>query len=258
MPNILEFDEITPNYLRPKTCIVVPIIDLYFHFQVETQYGETFIVSLIKKFRNNIGVISGTFVITEPITGGKKVKAEIVRILTADLVKKFYEEGLWPSSFSNASQLDNTYEKSIEREKDMDHMKNVVSNRHLPHLSSRYVNEPSNCSAEATQCIDEDLGVAPNPNIRKVSRFVSMDDVSDDEDEGTESYDEDTESEDEDAESEDEDAESEDENDESEDEDAESEDEDDESEDEDAESEDEDDESEDEDTEGKDDNTSYH
>lgn len=50
--------------------------------EVADPAGDQYLVSMPTKFRRNIWVKRGNFVLVEPITEGDKVKAEIVRILT--------------------------------------------------------------------------------------------------------------------------------------------------------------------------------
>ncbi|XP_050078635.1 probable RNA-binding protein EIF1AD [Anopheles maculipalpis] len=70
--------------------------------EVETaQDGEErFLVSMPVKFRKNVWIKRGDYVLVEPIEEGNKVKAEICRILTPEHVKVFEKEGVWPRKFS--------------------------------------------------------------------------------------------------------------------------------------------------------------
>lgn len=68
--------------------------------EVEPDDGENFLVSMPTKFRRNIWIKRGDFVLVEPIEEGDKVKAEIVRILTPEHVKVFTQEGVWPKKFT--------------------------------------------------------------------------------------------------------------------------------------------------------------
>lgn len=60
-----------------------------------------FLVSMPTKFRKNVWVKRGDFVIAEPIDEGDKVKAEIVRILTAQHIKEFKKMSIWPEKFTS-------------------------------------------------------------------------------------------------------------------------------------------------------------
>ncbi|XP_053664640.1 probable RNA-binding protein EIF1AD [Anopheles marshallii] len=77
--------------------------------EVETaQVGEEdrFLVSMPVKFRKNVWIKRGDFVLVEPIEEGNKVKAEICRILTPEHVKVFEKEGVWPRKFSKKRDLE--------------------------------------------------------------------------------------------------------------------------------------------------------
>lgn len=68
--------------------------------EVEPSIGEEqFLVSMPTKFRKNVWIKRGDFVIIEPIEEGDKVKAEIVRILTPQHIKEFTKDGIWPNKF---------------------------------------------------------------------------------------------------------------------------------------------------------------
>lgn len=62
---------------------------------------ENFLVSMPMKFRKNVWIKRGDFVLVEPIDEGDKVKAEIVRILTPEHQKEYSKELVWPKKFTN-------------------------------------------------------------------------------------------------------------------------------------------------------------
>ncbi|GFG33894.1 hypothetical protein Cfor_07141 [Coptotermes formosanus] len=66
---------------------------------VEDATGSQFLVSMPTKFRRNVWIKRGDFVLVEPIVEGDKVKAEIVRILTSEHVKFFQDNNQWPEQF---------------------------------------------------------------------------------------------------------------------------------------------------------------
>lgn len=80
-----------------------------------------YLVSMPTKFRRNVWIKRGDFVLVEPIEEGDKVKAEIVRILTPEHVKVFNEEQVWPKKF--------TKKRELEEEMDED---GLVPNRNRP------------------------------------------------------------------------------------------------------------------------------
>ncbi|XP_019869493.1 probable RNA-binding protein EIF1AD [Aethina tumida] len=59
------------------------------------------------KFRKNVWVKRGDYVLVEPIEEGDKVKAEMVRILTPDHIKYFKKDNAWPAEFDVAKQTTN-------------------------------------------------------------------------------------------------------------------------------------------------------
>ena len=77
--------------------------------EVENAHGEKYLVSMPTKFRKNIWVKRGDFVVTEPIKEGNKVQGEIVYILLAKQIKYLKNEKLWPKEFdaSPPTPLDN-------------------------------------------------------------------------------------------------------------------------------------------------------
>lgn len=66
---------------------------------VEDATGSQFLVSMPTKFRHNVWIKRGDFVLVEPIAEGDKVKAEIVTILTSEHVKFFQANNQWPEQF---------------------------------------------------------------------------------------------------------------------------------------------------------------
>jgi len=61
--------------------------------------GETFLVSMPTKFRKNVWIKRGDFVLVSPIEEGDKVKAEISTILYKDQIRHIKNENLWPEGF---------------------------------------------------------------------------------------------------------------------------------------------------------------
>lgn len=78
--------------------------------EVEATDGSTFLVSMPTKFRKNVWVKRGDFVLVEPIKEGDKVKAEMVRMLTPEHVKCFKKDGVWPSAFMDKKSSENDEE----------------------------------------------------------------------------------------------------------------------------------------------------
>ncbi|CAG5992861.1 putative RNA-binding protein EIF1AD [Menidia menidia] len=64
-----------------------------------TPQGQTFLVSMPTKFRKNIWIKRGDYVIVDPIEEGEKVKAEISFILYKDHIQHLQKQQLWPEEF---------------------------------------------------------------------------------------------------------------------------------------------------------------
>lgn len=56
------------------------------------------------KFRKNIWVKRGDYILVEPIPEGDKVKAEIVKIMNKDSIKYYKENNLWPKEFEDSKK----------------------------------------------------------------------------------------------------------------------------------------------------------
>lgn len=79
---------------------------------------DRFLVSMPTKFRKNVWVKRGDFVIVEPIDEGDKVKAEIVRILTPQHIKEFTKDGIWPEKFTTKNSSDTKKEAANSQSDD--------------------------------------------------------------------------------------------------------------------------------------------
>lgn len=66
---------------------------------------ESFLTTMPTKFRRNVWVKRGDFVLIEPIEEGDKVKAEIVRVLTPEHIKEFTKANVWPKKFTKKREL---------------------------------------------------------------------------------------------------------------------------------------------------------
>lgn len=71
--------------------------------EVETAENEKFLVSMPTKFRKNVWIKRGDYVIVEPIDEGDKVRGEIVVILYKEQIKYIKEEGKWPAGFKDSN-----------------------------------------------------------------------------------------------------------------------------------------------------------
>ncbi|XP_075693495.1 putative RNA-binding protein EIF1AD isoform X2 [Rhinoderma darwinii] len=79
--------------------------------EIETAEGDRFLVSMPTKFRKNIWIKRGNFVIVDPIAEGEKVKAEIAFIIYKDHQRLLQKEGLWPLGFNEEDADNPTKEK---------------------------------------------------------------------------------------------------------------------------------------------------
>ncbi|KPJ01400.1 PREDICTED: probable RNA-binding protein EIF1AD [Papilio xuthus] len=69
--------------------------------EITTPSGEEYLVSMPTKFRKNIWVKRGDYILVEPILEGDKVKAEIVKIMNKDSIKYYKENNVWPKEFDD-------------------------------------------------------------------------------------------------------------------------------------------------------------
>ena len=63
--------------------------------EIETSEGEKYLVSMPTKFRKNVWIKRGDFVLIQPIEEGEKVKAEIFAILYTEQIKYIQSQGKW-------------------------------------------------------------------------------------------------------------------------------------------------------------------
>ena len=67
--------------------------------------GEDVLVSMPKKFRVNVYVKRGNFVILEPILEGVKVRFEVATILYQEQIQFIQDHGVWPEEFKFEEQV---------------------------------------------------------------------------------------------------------------------------------------------------------
>lgn len=84
--------------------------------EVECADGKKFLVSMPTKFRKNLWVKRGDFVVIDPIKEGNKVLAEIVYVLYHKQIKYLQSERLWPESFTGKNDNDD-HDGAKENEK---------------------------------------------------------------------------------------------------------------------------------------------
>ncbi|KAL1459385.1 hypothetical protein WDU94_011371 [Cyamophila willieti] len=71
--------------------------------QIETHAGDSYFVSMPGKFRNNIWIKPGDYVIVKPIEEGNKVKGEIDQILDKKYINFLKQQKAWP--FEDISEI---------------------------------------------------------------------------------------------------------------------------------------------------------
>lgn len=84
--------------------------------EVETAQGQRFLVSMPSKYRKNIWIKRGDFLIVDPIEEGEKVKAEISFVLCKNHVRSLQKEGHWPEAFSEVAEKQNNMNRESPRE----------------------------------------------------------------------------------------------------------------------------------------------
>lgn len=81
--------------------------------------AENFLVSMPNKFRKNVWIKRGNYVLVDMIDEGDKVKAELVRVLTDEHMKEFIKHGVWPKKFTNKREHEESDTDSNELHKNM-------------------------------------------------------------------------------------------------------------------------------------------
>lgn len=123
--------------------------------EVMTPKGEQYLVSMPTKFRRNVWVKRGDFVVVSPIKEGVKVQGEIVYILYAKQIKYLKSEKIWPEAFYEDSGKESTVQQAAKNGKNEGPARNV----HNENLDESEESESDN---------DDDLFV--NPNHRPIFR----------------------------------------------------------------------------------------
>jgi len=85
--------------------------------EVRRDSGETFLVSMPTKFRKNVWIKRGDFVVVKPIEEGDKVKAEILTILYKEQIKYIKAENQWPAGFEAAKVEEEEEEEGEQKDK---------------------------------------------------------------------------------------------------------------------------------------------
>jgi len=67
--------------------------------EVVDQHGQVFLVSMPTKFRKNVWIKRGDYILVSLISEGDKVKGEITSILYKEQIKYIRNQGAWPTGF---------------------------------------------------------------------------------------------------------------------------------------------------------------
>ncbi|KAM7354102.1 putative RNA-binding protein EIF1AD [Cochliomyia hominivorax] len=114
--------------------------------EVETAQADDdhFLVTMPTKFRKNVWVKRGDFILVEPIEEGDKVKAEICKILTPEHIKEYTKANIWPKRFTkkNIQNIDKDIQnnKYVDSDSDND---DLEPNMNRPMQPIRNVEEDS-------------------------------------------------------------------------------------------------------------------
>merc|ERR1711892_345918 len=105
--------------------------------EVEDHTGVAFLVSMPNKFRKNVWIKRGDFVVVNPIEEGDKVKAEICTILYKEQIKYIKAEKLWPAGFEKGVDAADTSKLKIKEvnsnsEEDSDDESDLFQNTNRP------------------------------------------------------------------------------------------------------------------------------
>ncbi|XP_041468440.1 probable RNA-binding protein EIF1AD [Lytechinus variegatus] len=118
--------------------------------EAQTSEGDKFLISMPTRFRKNVWIKRGDFVLADPILEGDKVKAEIVAILYPKQIKYIKQEQLWPQGFdTGASEIRNQNPEGTEVE--------VLTNQlNDASIADRDVEEDNRISDEEEEYSSED------------------------------------------------------------------------------------------------------
>jgi len=121
--------------------------------EVKSQTGETFLVSMPTKFRKNVWIKRGDFVVVKPIEEGDKVKAEILTILYKEQIKYIKAENQWPEGFESKIEdqeecVEEVKEKGSDEEEDSEDDSDLFQNTNRPIYSESESSDESESEEE--------------------------------------------------------------------------------------------------------------
>lgn len=105
---------------------------------------SNYLVSMPSKYRKNVWIKRGDFVLVEQIQEGEKVKAEIVRILTVEHQKEYTKESVWPRRFTKKRE----HEDEIEVNSNSSDDDNLPANPNRKHFNNQDEDDDTDSSSE--------------------------------------------------------------------------------------------------------------
>jgi len=155
--------------------------------EVVNENGTRFLVSMPTKFRRNIWVKRGDFVIMSPIKEGKKVQGEIIYILLTKQIKYLKREKLWPQSFGELVKDEIRTQDPVEDDSGIDDLvkdendaqsEDIVANGH--NVTDKDIvrstqGDTEGDSSSESESSDDDDELFENPNRRPVCYYDDED-----------------------------------------------------------------------------------
>jgi len=119
--------------------------------EVRDHEDQSYLVSMPSKYRKNVWIKRGDFVVVKPIEEGDKVKAEILNILYKDQIKYIKAEKLWPSGFEDSVVSDDLSKLKILEDEDCDSEEHSDDDSDIFKNTNRPVNQECESSEEESE-----------------------------------------------------------------------------------------------------------
>jgi len=123
--------------------------------EVRDHEDQSYLVSMPSKFRKNVWIKRGDFVVVKPIEEGDKVKAEILNILYKDQIKYIKAEKLWPAGFEDSVVSDDLSKLKILEDEDCDSEEQSDDESDLFKNTNRPIHQESESSDEESEDSDD-------------------------------------------------------------------------------------------------------
>ncbi|XP_035525459.1 probable RNA-binding protein EIF1AD [Morone saxatilis] len=121
-----------------------------------TAKGETFLVSMPTKYRKNLWIKRGDYVIVDPIEEGEKVKAEISFILYKDHIQYLQKQQCWPEGFMEEPLEQDKTNKQQEKEEETEEKDEGVSDSDDDDDESDLFVNTNRCNYQYSESEEED------------------------------------------------------------------------------------------------------